>query len=350
LNNKQKLDVDHALPKKLAPGSVRVGVLKAIPELLRTHTGTPFEKICAELGIPTDLLENPDNSISFQKVGRLFDLCVSYTGIAHFGLLLGQQAGPAEIGQLAKLAVYSPDVKSALKRMIVHVSIHDRGGAPILTQEHHIARLGYAIYEPLSVGGRYINEASIGIMCNLMRSMCGKTWAPSEILFSHSRPEDTSPYESFFKSQLVFDADIDALVFPEYWLEHTIPGADEQQLAFIVHQIQQMETEMDIGLIEKIRSIVRPLIAFHSCSLANIANMLILHPRTLNRQLKQQGTTLRRIIGETRFEMAKQLLLESDATITEISTLLGYTDSSILARSFQRWTNLSPSKWRTQNR
>jgi len=350
LNNKQKLDVDHDLPEKLAPGSVRVGILKAIPGLLRTHSSVPFEKICTELGIDPNLLENPENSISFQKVGRLFELCVSYTGISHFGLLLGQQAGPAEVGPLAELGAYSPNVRSGLRRMIVHVSIHDRGGAPILTEESQTARLGYALYEPLEMGHRYIYDASMSVMCNLMRSMCGSTWAPSEVHFSHSRPEDTLPYESFFNAPLAFDADLDALVFPKYWLQQAIPSADKKQLARLVQQIEKVEATMEIELTEKIRSIVRSQIVLQGCSLKNIAIMLSLHPRTLNRRLKQQQTTLRQVIGEVRFEMAKQMLLNSDATITEISTLLGYTDSSILARSFQRWAGLPPSKWRMQNR
>jgi len=73
-----------------------------------------------------------------------------------------------------------------------------------------------------------------------------------------------------------------------------------------------------------------------------------MHPRTLNRRLKNRGTTLRKVVGEMRFEMAKQMLLESEASITEISTILGYADSSVLARSFQRWIGSTPTQWRMQ--
>ena len=234
--------------------------------------------------------------------------------------------------------------------MIMHVCINDRGGAPMLTTERGVARLGYAIYEPLVEGSKHINDASLAIMLNLLRSMCGEQCEPIEVHFSHAHPVDISPYQKHFRAPLVFDSDMDTIVFPEAMLETPIRTADTLAFDQLLKQITALEERMTIDLTERIRSIVRPMIVFQGCSLKRIANILAIHPRTLNRRLKNQGTSLRRVIGEVRFEMAKQMLLESDATITEISTWLGYSDSSVLTRSFQRWTGQSPTDWREDNR
>lgn len=220
----------------------------------------------------------------------------------------------------------------------------------MLTTERGIARLGYVIYEPLTVGSRHIYTASLAIIFNLLRSMCGASCAAMEVHFSHSRPDDISQYKEHFKAPLIFDSDMDTIVFPEAMLETPIATGDAHQFSQLLKQIHAQEEKMAIGMTEKIRSIVRPMIVYQGCSLDRIAKILAIHPRTLNRRLKNQGTTLRRVIGETRFEMAKQMLLESDATVAEISTLLGYSDSSVLARSFHRWSNQSPSEWRQSER
>ena len=109
-------------------GCVRVGPIGAIPVLLRTHAQETPEQILAEVEIDLSLFEDPDNTISYVRVGQLLNLCSKRTGIPHFGLLVGQQAGPDSLGQLGMLAVYSPDAETALRSMILHLCIHDRGG------------------------------------------------------------------------------------------------------------------------------------------------------------------------------------------------------------------------------
>ena len=334
------------LPPPLAPGSVRVGVLSALPELIRSHVGTSHERIFEELGIPLDLLNDPANSIPFKKVGRLFDQCVMTSEVPHFGLLLGQATGPQHVGPLALLAGCAPNVKTALNKMILHVCVHDRGGAPVLITEGESAKLGYAIYEPLDTGLRYIYDASLSIMCNLMRSMCGAKWAPEEVHFSHSRPANTQPWEEFFRASLVFDAGMDGLVFREQWLEAPIPGDNRQAFETLLDQFENLQAEMNIGLREQVRSIVRPLIVTRNCSHQRVADLLLLHPRTLNRRLQEQDTSLRQIVGEVRYEMARQLLADSDATLKENSNFLGTSDSIVFSRSFSRWSNSTPTQWR----
>lgn len=328
------------------PESVRVGPVSAVPELLHKHASEPVEQILAEVGLDLALFDNPDNSISFVKVGQLFNLCAIRTGIPHFGHMVGLQAAPASLGQLAELAVHAPNVGSALYSMILHVCINDRGGVPTLTTEDDIAKLGYAIYIPMHKGARQVYSASLTIICNLLRSMCGGTWNPSEVRFSATRPKDIKPYQSYFKSTLTFESGEDALVFPKHWLHHPLPNADIELHNLAVERLTTVEMSMHIDFEEEMRSLLRPLIATQHSSAEHVARMLALHPRTLNRRLKDKGTTLRKMVGEIRYEMAKQLLDESDIPLLNISNTLGYSDASVFTHAFQRWSGMSPSAWR----
>jgi len=332
------------------PGCVRVGPVGAIPALLRKHTNEPPEQILAEVGLDLRLFEDPDNSISFVTVGRLLNLCAKRTGIPHFGLLAGQQAGPASVGQLAELAVHAPDVGTALHSMILHTCLNDRGVVPTLTSENGVAKLGSAVYIPIHEGIRQIGDAALAIMCNLLRALCGETWAPSEVRFSHTQPRNTKPYESFFRAPLVFEADENALVFPDGWLQQPLPGADIKQHILTVKRLTTIEARMGIDFQEQIYSTLRPLIISQCCSSKRLARMLSMHPRTLNRRLKEQGTTFREMVGKLRYEVAKQLLLDTNMPLIKISTILGYADASVFTRAFRRWSCITPSKWRIQNK
>jgi AraC-like DNA-binding protein len=328
---------------------VRVGPVSAIPALLREYADEPPEQILAEVGLDLGLFEDPDNSISFVDVGRLFDLCVKRTRLPHFGLLVGQQANPASLGQLAELAVHAPTVGSALYRMILHICIHDRGGVPTLSTNNGFSKMGYAVYIPMHVGIGQVCDASLAITYNLLRSLCGETWAPSKVLFSHSQPSDIKPYESFYQAPLTFEAEEDAFVFPEHWLHQPLPGADIQKHNMVVERLTTIESGMGVDLAEEVRSILRPLIISRTCSPEQIARALSIHPRTLNRRLKDNGTTLREIAGEIRYEISKQLLADSTTSLINISTLLGYSDASVFTHAFRRWSGSTPSDWRNEH-
>jgi AraC-like DNA-binding protein len=350
ISSNKKTSTDNRSLKVPDPGSVRIGPVAAIPDLLQKHANEPPEQILAEVGLDLRLFADPDNSISFVDVGRLLNLCAKRTGIPHFGLLVGQQAGPASVGQLAELMVHAPDVGTALHSMILHVCLNDRGVVPTLTSEDGVTKLGSAVYIPMHEGIRQIGDASLAIMCNLLRALCGETWAPAEVRFSHTPPRNIKPYESFFRSSLVFEAEENALVFPARWLQQFLPGADIQQHIMTVKRLTTIEAKMGIDFQEQVYSILRPLIVSQTCSSEHLARMLSLHPRTLNRRLQDQGTSYREIVGKLRYEVAKQLLLDTSMPLIKISTMLGYADASVFTRAFRRWSGISPSDWRRQNK
>ena len=341
---------EHYLPYGPAFESVRVGPVSAIPALLEQYANEPVEQILAEAGVDLELFENPENSISFDSVGRLLDLSAKKTGISHFGLLVAQNAETRTLGDLIELAKYAPNAGSALYSMIVHVCINDRGGVPTLHVNNGIARLGYAIYVPVQKGIRLVYSASLAIMCNIMRALCGESWAPSEVLFSHSRPADIKPYQAFFQAPLIFEADEDALVFPEHWLFHALPNPDKSQHDKTVDRLNTIEAGMGIDLLEEMRSVIRPLIVSQSCKIEQVAGILSMHPRTLNRRLKELNTSFREIIGEMRYEIAKQMLRDEGISILKISNTLAYSDPSEFTRAFKRWSGMTPSAWRMQSR
>jgi AraC-like DNA-binding protein len=81
-----------------------------------------------------------------------------------------------------------------------------------------------------------------------------------------------------------------------------------------------------------------------------VARRLSIGPRTLQRNLKDEGTSFREI--RTRFvtDRARALLLESDLAIDEIALAVGYREPNSFRRAFRNWTGLSPSAYRAISR
>jgi AraC-like DNA-binding protein len=80
------------------------------------------------------------------------------------------------------------------------------------------------------------------------------------------------------------------------------------------------------------------------------ARALALSTRSLQRKLAEQNTSFRQELDAARLRLAKRLLLESEASITEIAFQVGLTSPQHLSTLFHKLGHESPRKWRIQGR
>ena len=85
-------------------------------------------------------------------------------------------------------------------------------------------------------------------------------------------------------------------------------------------------------------------------SLARVAEDLCMSARTLQRQLGARGTSFHELLEEVRRAGASEALIESDEAVESIGVRLGYGDPSNFRRAFRRWTGLSPTAYRAEQR
>lgn len=77
-----------------------------------------------------------------------------------------------------------------------------------------------------------------------------------------------------------------------------------------------------------------------------MAKMLNLSTRTLNRYLQREGTSYRDLKGAVQHELALERLSAKAQTITEIGYSLGFGDSANFTRAFRARAGCSPSEYR----
>ena len=81
---------------------------------------------------------------------------------------------------------------------------------------------------------------------------------------------------------------------------------------------------------------------------ADIANLFDISERTLRRRLNNEGTSMQRLLADTRHELASHLLLNTNLPVSKISADLGFAAPAIFSRAFRSWTGLSPRQWRKE--
>jgi AraC-like DNA-binding protein len=317
----------------------RVGGLVIIPGLLREMGGDPTV-ILPRAGLETTALDHVENRIPYASMGRLFHECAVATGCPHFGFLTYQRVRLSHLGLPGELMRYSATLRTGLQKFILHQHLNNQGMATFLLEEQGIALLGCAIFQN---GGEFVDQiydAFLAVACNIMRELWGSKWTPEEVHFSRTKPADIGAYRRFFRAPCRFDRGRTAIFFPTALLKKLMPEANPERLKILEQQARIIGRG---EFIFQLRRALRIMLLSGRSSAQEVAALLFLHRRTLNRHLLNQGTNFQRVLDEIRFEVACQLLDNTRLSLTNIAASLGYTESSTFTRAFRRWCGKTPS-------
>jgi AraC-like DNA-binding protein len=230
-----------------------------------------------------------------------------------------------------------------LRTLTVYQHLNSEGGLAFFLQRGGVVDFGYAIYQPGLVGASQLYDAVMAAGCNYLRELCGDGWTPSEVFFPHAKPSDVVPHQRFFRASLRFNSEFCALRFPAHWLDRPVEDADPARL-----RIAEKEAEAAGRgeLLQQVYRALRVLLLRGQSSGDDVAQVLALHRRTLNRRLEAQGATFQEVLDQVRFEVARQLLTDTQVATDDIAAALGYAGVSPFMRSFRRWSGTTPGRWR----
>jgi AraC-like DNA-binding protein len=223
-----------------------------------------------------------------------------------------------------------------------------QGIAVDLEIDGEFAVFSYEIYEPLVEGVDQTCDAAVAIMFNILRTLCGRKWAPTRILFAHRRPVNIGPYSKFFRAPLAFNAERNGLMFSAAWLGHALPRVSQKLRRLMQKQIASLEAEHGDEFERQVARILRTALLTGQGFERNIGEALGMNSRTLRRRLANSGTRFRLLSEQCRFEIARQFLETSDMDVASIATALDYANQSSFTRAFLRWSGSTPARWRVE--
>jgi len=82
----------------------------------------------------------------------------------------------------------------------------------------------------------------------------------------------------------------------------------------------------------------------------DIAKVLNMSQRSLQRHLAEEGHSFGDILQTTRKELANSYLQDSQLSINEVAYLLGFSEQANFTRACKRWFGASPTAFRKQER
>ncbi|GAC1622265.1 MAG: AraC family transcriptional regulator [Nevskia sp.] len=323
---------------------IRAESLHGYAALVTSLGGDP-KRLLLRAGIDPVVLNRNDAFLPHHQQVQLVEDSAEQLACPDFGLRLAQRQNLEVLGLVAVAARSCRTMGDALALVERFVFVYapalrfttrplpDRARL-LLTIELELDRLGPR---------RQIMELAVGAMHSMLSNL---PYHLMEVHFSHSRVAEPAAYRKCFGSPVRFEQAHDGLIIPAQDLKLPIHEHNPQlELMATAYLESQFPSPLSATSV-RVRDTLKRLLKVGAGSHQEVAAALAMHPRTLQRRLRDEQTSFDIIKDVVRRDLARHYLEQSQLPLSHITALLGYSEQSALTRSCQRWFGQTPRSLR----
>ncbi len=324
-------------------------VAALIAQGLRDHQIDP-QPLFEEAGIDIREASLPDKRFQTLRLQTLWRLAVEATGDECFGLKLSKYTQPSALHGLGLAWLASDTLRDGLNRLVrfsrfvtavIDVRLID------IDQSVDLVITGPEKWPNFVHAAADMGMASFLRMCQIT---AGRPIKPEVVYLQRPKPDCEASFNELFKAPIYYNAKTNRLRFSAHELDNPLPTPNPE-LARINDQavIDYLARYDSDSTAMQVRSRIIELLPDGTPHQNNIADALHLSLRSLQRRLKEEGTTFKGLLEDTRRELAMHYIRETHRPIGEITYLLGFSEPSNFTRAFRRWTGMAPAEFRESN-
>ena len=344
-----ELKAENHTPATVAPGFV-AGLLSALPE----H-GIDPAKVLAEAGLDPDVLIGDSRRVLLTDYALLYNRVVALLQDEGFGLFsVKLNVGTFEF--LCRSMIGSRTLAEAL----THAGKFLRLVLPDLTLsavvDDKTARIEIREVIPIGKGPDdprrvFAFEWLLRLVHGLACWLAARGLSLDSVQFPYAPPPQAADYTLIYTEHASFGG--------ERLIAHLRPNLfalpirrDQDDLARFLDGAPGKITMLyrrDREMVRQIRDILAASMP-EALSIEDIADRLHVSLRTVQRRLKEEGSSYRAIKSALRRDIALSKIEKSKKSVGEIANELGYAETSAFFRAFVDWTGETPTSYRRRMR
>jgi len=294
-------------------------------------------------------LADPDNRVPVSATRDLWRTIVARVPDPALGLKIGRSIKIRELGLVGYSMLNSSTLGDALHRIARYLHIITEALESRLVSDHDGARLitvGDARLHAL----RHPVDCRLAILLNVTREITGAHIVPLEVEFPYNRPIHIADYRATFgRAALAFDRPRESIKFRARDVARPVIAPDVTLAAYLDQLAEQVLRSLGERRGTSVEATARAVWARLSSGKPNLHQTAIamgISSRTLQRRLKEHGTSFDLVLDDLRREQSASLLHDRSLAVDEVAFLLGYSEPSTFYRAFRRWHGVTPGKYR----
>lgn len=327
-------------PEATVIGSYGLAIARALQSC-----GVDSARVFRGAGIPAELANDPMSRLPTTAITRLYRACVEATNNPYFGLVVAKFIQISNLHALGYALAASATLMDFCVRLeryfrlvsqVAKISISEADGNVHLRFEHLVDVCGET------------EDAFFGFLVLAMRLLYKPEFNPVRVEFHRAMPrEGAEPYEKLMRAPVSFSHADGLLVFDQADLRQTLAGSCPELAqvndSIVINYLARLDrTDVVTGVTKKIIE----MLPDGECNRDKVARALGMSPSMLHLKLSQHGANFQQLLDDTRKELARSYVQQPMRSVTEITFLLGFTDTSNFTRAFKRWTGKSPTDFR----
>ncbi len=318
----------------------------SIPDVIDCALGhTVLRRCLTSAGLPEDISRKIGWYVPEISLNRLLHTAARSAGDDLFGLHLVENLSVKEYGAWGDYVLEAPTLGKALQRAVSIIHLHADNDGLAIRYGATTTRLEYTFGEKHCPGYRQVALAALGPLLSIPRHFKGENWCPVSIGLDIVEPVNLDRIGTNLGTDVhgneaciyleIFNTDLSAINpnTPPSWttrkdVVRMCRGGPPRQFVPFVEQL----------ILERIGET--------KTTIDDVASMMALSRRSLQRRLDQESTNFRRIAVSAKMRRAAEYLAESPMSVSEIATLLDYSTPSHFARMFRKFYGNTPGEYR----
>jgi AraC-like DNA-binding protein len=308
--------------------------------------GVNSRELFEKAGIPYQSTADPSHRIESRKITRLFKLAVEATGNPCFGLKPIVYMHPATFHALGYSLYASSTLYDFCQRLTRFFRLLSDNALHHLYEDEDAYRLVIEVTNPeLAIESQ---DGWVGCIVFICRSIYRPDFNPLRIELTRPKPEShAEDFQRFFKTPIIFSAKEITICFDKKDMHVQLPAASTELALRNDEVAMEHLARLDRNdIVRQVEAKIVELLPTGECSKERISSQLNISLRNLHNKLEKKGTSYQEILEDLRSGLALQYIKQDNMSISEITYLLGFSDTSNFSRAFKRWTGVSPSQYR----
>lgn len=300
-------------------------------------------------GLPLEALRHPEMQINYNDFCTFLDNCATAWNMPDIGLRLAGFQGLDVLGPVALIVRMERTLRVALNAISENLIIHSNAIMAVLEESPGSDTASLILdFRGETPHNRVSIELLMAQTNVILDAVAEADIALVEVAFRHDEGPSAAAVSRFFDCPVRYGAERVALSFDREVLDRPLQRRDHAFHGIIQRYLMTSRAEVIENFADETRREIARQMELGNCTLENVARGLKISTRSLQRQLRANGTTFGDLVDEWRRDRALALVTNTRLPLSEVSGALGYSEQSVFSKAFRRWFGSSPLRYRAQ--
>ncbi|MEH3039197.1 MAG: AraC family transcriptional regulator ligand-binding domain-containing protein [Sphingomonas paucimobilis] len=307
--------------------------------------GVSVDLLACRSGIARNRLVDEIARFSVAELQSIWSATAALVHGGAAGVRLAQASSDAGRGPVAMAVLAAPTLGEGLCRAMRLEPLYSAAWFVI---EHHGDRcvVNRRVARPEDEEPAVATQFALARLFGLMQIGTGSALVRTEVHFAAPRPNDWQ--DDALDCTVRFDAGRNAVVFDRRDLDLSFVSANSDLSDLLLPGLlARLEQFGPAGSISgRTIAIIRERLVDGRPEVASVARDMGMSQRTLQRRLRDEGSSFRVLVETARRELSTAMLSRNDVTLDGVAFHLGYRGTVSFHRAFRNWVGTSPVRWR----